>query len=422
MAEGQWLKALATLNEFQARLFVAQRALEFGRGGISHVARLTGMSRPTIARGIAELESRRARVTSPGEGRIRKPGGGRKKSEEVDPALQRELKRIVEETTAGDPMSLLRWTSKSTRTIAGELTCRGHPVSSVTAGRCLHDMDYSLQGNSKAIEGEQHPDRDAQFRHINAQVKSFLRTHDPVVSVDTKKKELVGRFRNTGRTWRRRGQPQKVLTHDFPQMASGKAIPYGTYDIAENRALVNVGMSHDTAEFAVESVRRWWRWLGRKPYPEAKRLLICADGGGSNGTRLRSWKLHLQLFANEIGIPIAVCHYPPGTSKWNQIEHRLFSFISMNWRGKPLVSYETVINLIGSTRTRTGLEVKALLDRHDYEKGLFVSTEEMRALRLRGHTFHPDWNYTLSPIKVATRPTPKRRESARRSSNRTQHL
>jgi hypothetical protein len=410
MAERRWLKVLATLNEFQARLFVAEKALEFGRGGISHVVHLTGMSRPTIARGMAELEGRRARVALPPEGRVRRPGGGRKRIEDADPTLRRELGRIVEETTAGDPMSLLRWTSKSTRTIAEELTRRGHRVSWVTVGRCLHDMGYSLQANTKTIEGRQHPDRDGQFRHINAQVKSFLRTGDPVISVDTKKKELVGRFRNAGRTWKRRGQPQEVFTHDFPQMAMGKAIPYGTYDIGQDRAFVNVGMSHDTAEFAVESIRRWWRWLGRRTYPKATRLLICADAGGSNGTRLRSWKLHLQLLANEIRVPITICHYPPGTSKWNQVEHRLFSFISMNWKGQPLVSYETVVNLIGSTRTRTGLEVKALLDRRDYEKGLSVTADEMKALRLRGHTFHPDWNYTLSP--ATSRRIPRSRKRA----------
>ena len=327
---------------------------------------------------------------------MRAAAAGRKRVEEVAPALKRELTRIVEETTAGDPMSLLKWTAKSTRTIAEELSRRGHAVSAVTVGRCLHDMDYSLQANVKSLEGRQHPDRDAQFRHINAQVKAFLRSGDPVVSVDTKKKELVGAFKNAGQRWQRQGQAQAVQVHDFPHLGQGKAIPYGTYDVARDKALVNVGVSHDTAQFAVESIRRWWRMLGRKSYPHAGRLLICADAGGSNGHRLRAWKLYLQALAKEIGIPISVCHYPPGTSKWNKIEHRLFSFISMNWRGQPLVSYETVVNLIGGTRTRSGLQVKALLDTRDYETGQQVSSGQMRELHLRGHSFHPDWNYTLA--------------------------
>ena len=393
-AERRWLRVLGTLNESQARLFVAQKALDLGRGGISHLSTLTGMSRPTVHKGVAELQGR-GRVLAAEAGRIRKAGGGRKRVEAVDPGLKRALTRIVEETTAGDPMSLLKWTSKSTRTIAEELTRRGHVVSDVTVGRCLHDLGYSLQANVKTIEGPQHPDRDAQFRHINSQVKAFLRRGDPVVSVDTKKKELVGAFKNAGRRWRPEGKPEEAFTHDFPHLGHGKAIPYGTYDIGRDRALVNVGVSHDTAEFAVESIRRWWRMLGRRSYPGASRLLICADAGGSNGNRLRAWKLYLQALANELEVPISVSHYPPGTSKWNKIEHRLFSFISMNWRGRPLVSYETVVNLIGSTRTRRGLTVKALLDTRTYETGRQVSPKEMQALRLRGHAFHPDWNYSL---------------------------
>jgi hypothetical protein len=387
-AERRWLKVLGTLNEAQARLFVAEKALEMGRGGISRVSELTGMSRPTIYKGAAQLR-RQAKISTVESGRIRREGAGRKRVEEVEPGLQRELARIVEETTAGDPMSLLKWTAKSTRTIAQELRRRGHAVSAVTVGRCLHDMDYSLQANVKSLEGPQHPDRDGQFRHINALVKAFMRSGDPVISVDTKKKELVGDFKNAGQRWHRQGQA--------PHLGQGKAIPYGAYDVARDKALVNVGVSHDTAEFAVESIRRWWRLLGRKTYPRAARLLICADAGGSNGNRLRGWKLYLQGLAREIGIPISVCHYPPGTSKWNKIEHRLFSFISMNWRGKPLVSYETVVNLIGSTRTKSGLQVKALLDTHDYPTGQQVSSGQMQELRLRGHSFHPDWNYTLEP-------------------------
>jgi len=395
-AEKRWLKVLGTLNEAQARLFVGEKALALGRGGISRLSKLTGMSRPTIIKGAAELTRPRP-VTLAESGRIRQAGGGRKRVEAMDPTMQRELRRILEETTAGDPMSLLKWTSKSTRTIAAELTRRGHPVTWVTVARCLHDLEYSLQANVKTIEGPQHPDRDAQFRYLNAQVKAFRRTGDPVLSVDTKKKELVGAFAKAGRTWRRRGQPQRVLLHDFPHLGEGKAIPYGAYDPAHDRALVNVGVTHDTAEFAVESIRRWWRWLGQRTYPHAARLLICADAGGSNGNRLRAWKLHLQQLADAIGVPITVCHYPPGTSKWNKIEHRLFSFISMNWKGTPLVSYETVVNLIGSTRTRSGLQVKAMLDTREYATGNKVSPKEFQALQLHGHSFHPDWNYTLSP-------------------------
>jgi hypothetical protein len=287
-----WLRVLATLNERQARLFVGEKALGLGRGGISDLARLTGMSKPTIAKGIAEL-TKPGRLGAVERERIRKAGGGRKTVEVEHPEIARALRAIVEETTAGDPMSMLKWTNKSTRSIAEELTRRGYPMTWVTAARCLRDMGYSLQGNRKSIEGHQHPDRDGQFRYINSQVKAFLGSGDPVISVDTKKKELVGTFRNAGRTWRRRGQPQKVRTHDFPTMAEGNAYPYGTYDIRENRALVNVGVTHDTAEFAVESIRRWWRMLGRRTYPDASRLLICADAGGSNGNRRRTWKVHV---------------------------------------------------------------------------------------------------------------------------------
>jgi Rhodopirellula transposase DDE domain len=403
-AEQHWLKVLGTLNELQARLFVAQRALELGRGGVSHLSRLTGMSRPTIKRGAAELEGKEPLPSA--MGRVRTPGAGRKPIEETDPKLKRELARLIDESTAGDPMSLLKWTGKSTRTLADELTRRDHPVSWVTVARCLHEMDYSLQANVKSLEGEQHPDRDAQFRHINTEVKAFLKSGDPVVSVDTKKKELVGAFKNGGRAWRRQGEPEEVFTHDFPHLGQGKAIPYGTYDVARDQGVVNVGVSHDTAEFAVESIRRWWWLLGRKNYPHAKRLLICADAGGSNGHRLRAWKVHLQSLASELGIPISVSHYPPGTSKWNKIEHRLFSFITINWRGVPLVNYETVVALIGGTCTRSGLKVKALLDTREYETGVAVSDEQITDLNLRGHSFHPDWNYTLLPAK------PQRKEAS----------
>ncbi len=398
-AEKLWLKVLGTLNEYQARLFVAEKALALGRGGIRRVATLTGMSRPTIARGAAELQGRRP-LRPAAAARMRRAGGGRPKVEVIDPKIRPQLVRILEETTAGDPMSLLRWTSKSIRTIADELTRRGHPVSAPTIARYLHEMGYSLQANAKTLEGRQHPDRDAQFRYINARVKAFLRTGDPVVSVDTKKKELIGAFRNAGRAWRPGGRPTEVFTHDFPQLGVGKAIPYGTYDLAQDRAVVNVGVTHDTAEFAVESIRRWWRLMGKRAYPDARRLLISADAGGSNGNRLRAWKMHLQRLADDLRVPVTVCHYPPGTSKWNKIEHRLFAFISMNWKGQPLVSWETVINLIGRTRTRSGLVVKAVLDTRDYETGQEVTSAQFNSLHLKRHSFHPDWNYTLKPHSV----------------------
>ncbi len=352
-SERHWLRVLATLNEAQARVFVAQRALEEGRGGVSRLSRLTGMSRPTIMKGIAALK-RKGSLGGRESGRVRQPGGGRKRVEDVAPAVERELKNILDDATAGDPMGPLKWTNKSTRTMAAELARKGHDVSHVTVARCLREMGYSLRGNVKTLEGTQHPDRDQQFRYINKQVRKFMRSKDPVVSVDTKKKELIGAFDNRGQTWKKKGQSVAVFVHDFPSTAEGKAIPYGTYDVARDEALVNVGVTHETAEFAVESIRRWWRMLGRRSYPQAKRLLVCADAGGSNGSRLRSWKLHLQKLSDQLQLPITVCHYPPGTSKWNTIEHRLFSFVSMNWKGKPLVSYEAVVNLVGRTKTRTG--------------------------------------------------------------------
>ena len=395
-SERRWLKVFRTLNEFQARLFAADKALDLGRGGISRLAALTGLSRTTITKAVEELGSG-AKLVNPGEGRVRRVGGGRKKVEGVDPGVRDLLAKILEETTAGDPMSQLRWTSKSTRTLAEELTRLGHPVTWVTVARCLDDMGYSLQANRKTKEGPQHADRDAQFQYINRQVKALLGTGDPVISVDAKKKELVGPFKNGGRTWRPKGKPQEVNTKDFPSLAQGKALPYGVYDTAQNRAVVNVGVTHETAEFAVESIRRWWKLDGRKRYPAAGRLLICADAGGSNGNRRRAWKLNLQQMADQIGIPITVCHYPPGTSKWNKIEHRLFSFISLHWRGQPLINYETIINLIGGTKTRTGLKVKAVLDTNEYETGIKVSDEQLEEVQLRRHKVHPAWNYTISP-------------------------
>lgn len=392
--ERHWLRVLGTLNEAQARVFVAQKALAEGRGAVSRLARLTHMSRPTILKGIAELETGRLPLR-PESGRIRALGGGRKSVEEADPHLKRVLARLVEASTAGDPMSYLLWTNKSTRNLADELERQGYTVSHVTVARCLRELGYSLQANVKAIEGKQHPDRDAQFRYLNDQVRRFVRRRNPVVSVDTKKKELVGSFENRGLRWQPAGQPEAVNVHDFPTPGRGKAIPYGTYDVIRDEAVVNVGITHETAEFAVESIRRWWRLLGRKAYPQARRLLICADAGGSNGSRLRAWKVHLQALADQLGMAVTVCHYPPGTSKWNKVEHRLFSFISMNWRGRPLLSYEAVVNLIGGTTTKSGLRVKALLDTREYEPGQKITDDEMRTLRMTPHRFHGDWNYTF---------------------------
>jgi Rhodopirellula transposase DDE domain len=394
--EKRWLKVLRTLNEFQARLFVADKALDLGRGGVSWLSQLTGMSRTTITKAVQELHSGKG-LWVPPEGGARQPGGGRKKLEQIDPRLQQDLRHIVEESTAGDPMSLLRWTRKSTRTIAQELNRLGHSIQADTVRRLLEDMDYSLQVNRKVKEGPQHPDRDGQFRYINRQVNAFRRRGDPVISVDAKKHELIGPFKNAGRTWRRKGRPQRVNTYDFPSWAKGKGIPYGAYDEAHNEAVVNVGVTHETSEFAVASIRQWWRLAGRKRYPQAEGLLICADAGGSNGYRLRAWKFQLQQLANQLRIPITVCHYPPGTSKWNKIEHRLFSFISLNWKGKPLVSYETVVNLIGGTTTKTGLKVKAILDTNYYETGVEVTPSEMEQIQLRLHKMFPHWNYTISP-------------------------
>jgi hypothetical protein len=354
------------------------------------------MSRTTITKAVAEVNSRKKLAVAE-RGQIREAGGGRKRVEDADPGLQAQLGKILEETSAGDPMSALRWTNKSTEAMAEELTRQGHPVSDKTVARCLRKMGYSMQLNQKTREGPQHRNRDQQFRYINRQVASFRKSGDPVLSVDTKKKELVGPFKNEGRTWRPKGKPQRVNVHDFPSLAEGKAIPYGAYEIGEDRAVVNVGVTHDTAEFAVESIRRWWKLAGRNRKQGAKRILICADAGGSNSSRSRTWKLHLQELADELGRAITVCHYPPGTSKWNKIEHRLFSFISLTWKGQPLINYETVVNLIGATKTKSGLRVKAVLDIHEYETGVKVTKSQMEALCIRQHKTHPDWNYTLEP-------------------------
>jgi hypothetical protein len=400
------VKLLDTLDEAQRRWFLAREAARLGRGGIRRICVATGVSKPTIIRGMRELRQGRA-LRPAGEG-IRAAGGGRKRLEERDPAWSRHLESIMEQTTAGDPMSLLRWTSRSTYQIRDALAALGHQVSEDTVQRRLRELDYSLQGNAKDKEGAAPPERDKQFRYIERLARKHLADGQPVLSVDTKKKERVGEFKNAGRTWRPKGEPVPVNVYDFPHLGEGTAIPYGAYDPARNEGLVNVGMSHDTAEFAVASIRRWWSLVGRRHYPDAQRLLICADGGGSNGSRSRAWKYHVQRLADRTGLTVTVCHYPPGTSKWNKIEHRMFSFISLNWQGQPLVSYETVVQLISSTRTRTGLRVKAVLDPREYATGVEIADEEMAALKVRAHRCHPQWNYSILPRPTAHSDKPKR--------------
>ena len=388
------LRVLGTLNEAQTRWFVAREAMLLGRGGIAEMCRLTGVSKPTVIKGMKELKARPE--LGMGE-RIRRPGAGRKKLEDRNPGIGEALQAIMDETTAGDPMSLLKWTSKSTYQIRDQLAELGYVISEDNVRRRLRTMEYSLQANEKTKEGGSHKDRDGQFRYINDLAGTFVKRGEPVLSVDAKKKERIGEFKNPGRRWRRKGTPPQVNVYDFPSLAQGTAIPYGTYDVQHNSGMVNVGMTHETAEFAVESIRRWWQYLGRRQYPQAHELLICADGGGSNGSRNRAWKFHLQDLADELGLAITVCHYPPGASKWNKIEHRMFSFISMNWRGEPLVSFETVINLISATRTRTGLSIKASLDTNEYQTGVKISDQQMQKLQIRPHEVHGQWNYTIAP-------------------------
>ena len=390
------LTVLSTLNEAQSRWYIAKEAISFGRGGLKRIHELTGLSRPTILKGMKELKSKKD-LSKIAEGKIRKEGGGRKRLADIDPSLVKDLTRIMDENTAGDPMSLLKWTGKSTRKIAGEMVNLAHPMSAMSVCRMLKEMDYSLQANVKTKEGKEHPDRDAQFRYINEQVKDFIRNKAPVISVDAKKKENVGEFKNAGQTWRKKGKKREVFSHDFPNLGIGKAIPYGTYDIEKNNGMVNVGITHDTAEFAVESIRRWWKLMGRWEYSGAKKLLICADSGGSNGSRIKAWKLYLQELSREFNLTITVCHFPPGTSKWNKIEHRMFSFISMNWKGEPLINYETVVNMISTTTTKSGLKIKAQLDKNKYETGIKISDREMNGLKIQHHQLHPKWNYTIFP-------------------------
>jgi len=393
-AIGQKFRALASrLNEHTRRVWAATEARALGYGGISLVARATGISRRAILVGLREIE---AGDILP-EGRVRRPGGGRKSGVEHQPDLPEKLEGLVEPLTRGDPESPLRWTCKSTRSLSRELARLGYSASSRLVGVLLHGMGYSLQANRKTVEGKQHPDRNAQFEHINARVIAEMRTGQPVISVDTKKKELVGNYANRGTQWLRKGAAPRVNGHDFPDPSVPRAHPYGIYELTRNRGFVNVGTDHDTATFAVASIRAWWRAEGRRAYPKARRLLITADAGGSNGSRLRLWKWELQRLADEVGLPISVCHFPPGTSKWNKVEHRLFSFISSNWRGEPLTDYATVVNLISRTTTTTGLKVSCRLDRRRYPVGRKVSDREWATIRLIQDDFHGDWNYTIRP-------------------------
>ena len=386
----------AALDERSRRLLLGAEALAAGRGGQAAVARATGTSPATVRRGLAELA---APAEALERGRIRRPGGGRKRTVELDPTLRADLEALIEPGTRGDPESPLRWTTLSVRNLAAELGRQGHRVSYRIVGELLHELGYSLQANSKVLEGTTHPDRDAQFRHISEAVQLQLSLGEPVISVDTKKKELVGPFRNGGRELRPAGDPERVLMHDFviDDADHGRVSPYGVYDIGQNEAWVSVGTDHDTAAFAVEAIRRWWQTMGAPLYPDATRLLVTADAGGSNGYRLRLWKTELQKLADETGLEIAVCHFPPGTSKWNKIEHRLFSAITMNWRGKPLISHEVIVKLIAATTTRTGLRVRSRLDRNAYPKGVTVSDADMATLYLRHDAFHGEWNYSLLP-------------------------
>jgi transposase len=389
----KYLALAAHLDERARRIWAATEAVPLGYGGISLVARATGISRRAIHRGLAEQKTKKGVPLE----RIRKVGGGRKSVADHDPDFPSRLESLVEPLTRGDPESPLRWTCKSVRLLANELCRQGISVGRQTVAHQLHELGYRLQANRKTIEGNQHPDRNAQFEYINARVTAQLRRTQPVISVDTKKKELVGNYKNSGRKWHRKAASPKVNGHDFPSPAVPRAHPYGVYDMLRNRGFVNVGTDHDTATFAVASIRSWWRAEGRRTYPRARRLLITADAGGSNGARLRLWKWELQQLADELRLPISVCHFPPGTSKWNKVEHRLFSFISQNWRGEPLADYETVVNLIARTKTTTGLKVSCRLDRRRYPLGQEVSAEEWAKLNLHRDAFHGEWNYEIRP-------------------------
>jgi hypothetical protein len=394
-ARKRYREMAPVLNEQSRRRFVALEARALGRGGVSMMARISGLARSTIYHGLVDIDD----DVSVAPGRVRKVGGGRRKKTSEDPTLVADLKRLVEPVTRGDPMQPLLWTTRSLRNLVTALAEQGHKVCPTVVGDLLHAMGYSLQANSKTREGGHHIDRDAQFQYINTQAKAFLAAHQPVISVDTKKKELVGNFKNNGREWRRQGMPELVNVHDFIDPKLSRAVPYGVYDIANNVGWVSVGTDHDTASFAVHAIRRWWRTMGKQRHPKATRLMISADGGGSNGYRIRLWKVELQKLADELKLPITVCHLPPGTSKWNKIEHRLFSFITMNWRGKPLRSYRTIVQLIAATTTDAGLKVRAELDENKYPKAVKVSDAQLAAVNLSRHSFHGDWNYSIAPTQ-----------------------
>lgn len=390
----EWLKVFCSLDESHRRWLAACKSIEIGHGGISKVSKVTSLSRTTITQGMREVKSNKDLNFS----QIRKKGGGRCKLTKNQPRLIKALDKILDESSAGDPMTLLKWTIKSSNTIAQSLKKQGFSISHVSVQSLLKEKGYSLQTNKKMLSGKNHPDRDAQFKYINRTVNSSIKNHEPVISVDAKKKELLGNFKNNGGVWTPKKSGRKVLDHDFRSYAEGIAIPYGTYDVSKNEGFVNVGMTSETSEFAVNSIWQWWRHFGRKHYKYAEKLLICADGGGSNGNRRRAWKFFLQELANKIGISITVCHYPPGTSKWNKIEHRMFSFISLNWKGRPLENYESIVKLIASTKTKKGLKIKARLDKVKYEKGIKVSDEEFEKISLKFHKKFPSWNYTIYPI------------------------
>jgi Rhodopirellula transposase DDE domain len=395
----RWELMRDRLDERQRRTFAAAEAKVIGRGGVSHVAATTGLARATIMAGMQELESTDnefvagPRVAAPVW--TRRGGGGRKPATQKDPTLVADLLALVEPTTRGDPQAPLRWSCKSLRVLADELKARGHAVSHVVVGQLLKSEGYSLQANAKVIEGNQSPDRNAQFEHINATVTAALARAQPVISVDTKKKELVGQFKNGGKEWHPAGEPEQVKVHDFVDAKLGRASPYGVYDIGADQGWVSVGTDHDTAAFAVQTIRRWWFTMGQPRYPKARELTITADGGGSNGHRVRLWKLELSRLAKETGLSIHVCHFPPGTSKWNKIEHRLFSFITMNWRAQPLVSHEVIVNLIAGTKTRSGLTIRAELDTNSYPRGIVVSDADLSAIQIEPNMFHGDWNYRI---------------------------
>ena len=383
------------LSERTQRIWGASEAIAIGRGGISLVCEATGISRVTLTEGKKELQDQCQTEMN----RIRRKGGGRKQLNEHDPHLLADLDRLIDPYTRGDPQSPLRWTCKSMRKLSAALKAQGHRISPTTVGKLLHQLDYNLQSNRKTQEGKQHPDRDRQFRYINRHVKQFQRANQPVISVDAKKHENIGNYKNLGREWEKKGEPRLVNMHDFPDPQKGKACPYGVFDICHNEGWINVGISHDTAEFAVESVRRWWKRMGRYRYPQATGLLITADAGGSNSYRAKLWKRELQKFSNETRLEIDMCHFPPGTNKWNKIEHQMFSFVTHNWRGHPLDSLATIVNLISNTTTTSGLRIETSVDTHEYEKGITVNDEEMNSLNIKKAKFHGEWNYKICPQK-----------------------